>query len=134
MMVLYASTFTDALARLPNQEQKQVKLTAVALQPDPGGQGLQLPRAAQTERCGSVRVNRDLRIILHKEGKRTLLAYVDRHDAAYSWAERKRLVAHERTGAMQFVEVPVTQAEAPLAPAATVQPNVQSAARHLPFR
>ncbi|WNO55184.1 3'-5' exonuclease [Stakelama saccharophila] len=59
----------------------------------------------------SVRVNRDVRIVLHKEGDRVLLAYVAHHDEAYAWAERKRLIPHERTGAMQFVEVPVVAGE-----------------------
>jgi hypothetical protein len=48
---------------------------------------------------------------------------VDYHDAAYRWAERKQLVTHERTGAMQFVKIPVVTAEAP-GFAATVEPAV----------
>ncbi|MFX9343877.1 hypothetical protein ABTO59_18860, partial [Acinetobacter baumannii] len=53
----------------------------------------------------TARVSRDIRIVLHKDGERSLLAWVGHHDAAYRWAERRRLVPHERTGAMQFVEV-----------------------------
>jgi superfamily I DNA/RNA helicase len=34
-----------------------------------------------------------------------LLCYVDHHDAAYRWAERRRLETHPKTGAAQFVEV-----------------------------
>src|SRR5690606_38577563 len=109
MTLLYASTFTDALARLAHQEQKQVKLTAFDLQFDPKGNGLQMHRIENSPGFWSVRVSRDLRIIVHKEGERTLLAYVDHHDPAYRWAERKRLIKHERTGAMQFVEIPVTK-------------------------
>lgn len=105
MTLLYASTFTDALTKLTHQEQKQVKLTAFDLQMDPRGNGLQMHRIEKADGFWSVRVSRDLRIILHKDADTTLLAYVDHHDPAYAWAERKRLVPHERTGAMQFVEV-----------------------------
>jgi hypothetical protein len=53
----------------------------------------------------SARVGRDLRLILHKTASSILVAYVDHHDAAYAWAERRRIEAHPRTGAIQIVEV-----------------------------
>lgn len=34
-----------------------------------------------------------------------LLTYVDHHDKAYSWAERRRIERHPSTGAMQLVEI-----------------------------
>ncbi|WP_225766817.1 3'-5' exonuclease [Inquilinus sp. Marseille-Q2685] len=105
MTLLYASTFQAALGRLTAQEQKQVKVTTFDLMLDPRGNGLQMHRIEKTDGFWSVRVSQDLRIILHKAGDATLLAYVDHHDAAYRWAERRRLVPHERTGAMQFVEI-----------------------------
>ncbi|MGK9234341.1 UvrD-helicase domain-containing protein [Inquilinus limosus] len=105
MTLLYASTFQAALGRLTAQKQKQVKVTTVDLMLDPRGNGLQMHRIEKTDGFWSVRVSQDLRIILHKAGEATLLAYVDHHDAAYRWAERRRLVPHERTGAMQFVEI-----------------------------
>ncbi|MBB3763448.1 UvrD-helicase domain-containing protein [Sphingomicrobium lutaoense] len=110
MTLLYASTFADSLGKLTHQEQKQAKLTVMDLALDPRGNGLQMHRIDKAEGFWSVRVNRDLRIILHRDGDDDLLAYVDHHDDAYAWAERKRLIPHERTGAMQFVEVPVVQA------------------------
>lgn len=116
MTLLYASTFTDALGRLAAPEQKQAKLAAFDLQLDPRGNGLQMHRIEKSPGFWSVRVSGDLRIILYKDGETTLLAYVDHHDAAYRWAERKRVVAHERTGAMQFVEVPIIVEAMPAAP------------------
>ena len=53
----------------------------------------------------SIRVNRDLRIIVHKTASSFLLCYVDHHDKAYDWAVRRRIEAHPRTGAIQIVEV-----------------------------
>lgn len=129
MTLFYASTFTDALARLSGPEQKQVKLAAFDLQMDPRGNGLQMHRIEKTLGFWSVRVSSDIRIILHKENDITLLAYVDHHDDAYRWAERKRLVTHERTGAMQFVEIPVIQGEPVILTAAAVeQPKPAAAA------
>jgi len=34
-----------------------------------------------------------------------LLCYVDHHDKAYDWAERRRLETHPKTGAAQLVEI-----------------------------
>jgi hypothetical protein len=53
----------------------------------------------------SARVNQDVRIIIHKTEASFLLAYVDHHDKAYAWAERRRIEAHPRTGVIQIVEV-----------------------------
>jgi hypothetical protein len=42
---------------------------------------------------------------VHKTYESVLVAYVDHHDAAYAWAERRRIEAHPRTGAIQIVEI-----------------------------
>lgn len=107
MTLLYASTFADALAKLTHQEQKQVKITTVDLMMDPKGSGLSLERLtrAADDKIWSARVSRDLRIIMRRDGENTLLAYVGHHDDAYSWAERRKFLKHERTGSMQIVEV-----------------------------
>jgi UvrD-like helicase C-terminal domain/AAA domain len=105
MSLLYASTFAKSLDRLTAQEQKQVKVTTVDLMLDPTGNGLQLHRVENSDGFWTARVNSDIRIVLHKDGGTTLLAWVDHHEEAYRWAERRRLVQHERTGAMQLVEV-----------------------------
>lgn len=109
MTLIYASSFTDALTRLTKQEAGAAALCALELQQDPTGNGKQMHRVEKAVDAGfwSVRVNRDLRLIVHRAGDTLLLAYAGHHDDAYRWAERKRLVPHERTGAMQFVEVAV---------------------------
>ncbi|MBX3648985.1 MAG: DEAD/DEAH box helicase [Rhodocyclaceae bacterium] len=102
-----ADTFTTALAKLTRDEQKAVKTSAFDLQTNPTNPGLQLHRidASKDENFWSVRVNRDIRIIVHKTAQSFLLAYVDHHDDAYKWAERRRIEAHPKTGAIQIVEV-----------------------------
>lgn len=107
MNFLIADTFTAAFNRLATQEQKAVKASVFDLQMDPTGNGLQLHRIdkSKDQNFWSARVNRDVRLIVHKTGDSMLVAYVDHHDDAYAWAERRRIEAHPRTGAVQIVEV-----------------------------
>jgi hypothetical protein len=105
LTLLYAKTFTNALGRLTANEQKLVKITAFDLAQDETGNGLQLHRVEASPGFWTARVNQDIRIVLHKDGEHMLLAWVDHHDNAYRWAERRKIVPHERTGAMQIVEV-----------------------------
>lgn len=129
MPTILADSFTTSLAKLTNDEQKQVKLTAFDLQTDPNRPGLQFHRidASKDPNFWSVRVNRDLRIIIHKTGDSIMLAYVDHHDDAYKWAERRRIETHPRTGALQIVEVRERVEEIVVQPAPARQPE-------LPFR
>jgi class 3 adenylate cyclase len=107
MNFLIADTFTAAFARLSGADQKAVKASVFDLQMDPTGNGLQLHRMdnSKDRNFWSARVNRDIRLILHKTGETVLVAYVGHHDDAYAWAERRRIEAHPRTGAIQIVEV-----------------------------
>lgn len=102
-----ADTFTDSLARLTGQEQKAVKTTAFDLQLDPTANGLSFHKLdrAKDSNFWSVRVNADIRIIVHRTTASILLVYVDHHDDAYKWAERRKIERHPTTGAMQLVEV-----------------------------
>lgn len=107
MNFLIADTFTASFNRLSGQDQKAVKASVFDLQMDPSGNGLQLHRIGNSKdpNFWSARVNRDVRLIVHKTGESMLVAYVDHHDDAYAWAERRRIEAHPRTGAVQIVEV-----------------------------
>lgn len=102
-----ASTFIESLARLPAQDQKAVKASAMDLQMNPSSPGLQFHRIDRSKDANfwSIRVNRDVRIIVHKTAASMMLAYVDHHDDAYAWAERRRIETHPSTGATQIVEV-----------------------------
>jgi mRNA-degrading endonuclease RelE of RelBE toxin-antitoxin system len=108
-----ADTFTDSLARLTGDEQKAVKTTAFDLQLNPVNPGMQLHRLdrARDPNFWSVRVSSDIRIILHKTESSLLLCFVDHHDNAYDWAERRKLETHPKTGAAQLVEIRETTRE-----------------------
>ncbi|MBU6361943.1 MAG: UvrD-helicase domain-containing protein [Chloroflexi bacterium] len=102
-----ADTFTDSLARLNGDEQKAVKMTAFDLQLNPALPSLSFHKLehAKDKNFWSVRVSGDLRLIVHKTGQSLLLCYVDHHDKAYGWAERRKLETHPKTGAAQLIEI-----------------------------
>lgn len=108
-----ADTFTDSLARLTGDEQKAAKTTAFDLQVDPTGAGHSFHKLdrAKDRNFWSVRVSRDIRLIVHRTASSVLLAYVGHHDAAYRWAERRRIERHPKTGAAQIVEIRETVRE-----------------------
>lgn len=107
MKFCIADTFPKALARLPAQDQKAVKTTVFDLQMDPSAPGLQFHRIDKSKdhNFWSMRVSRDVRLIVHKTEASFLICYVDHHDDAYKWAERRRIETHPATGAAQIVEV-----------------------------
>ena len=113
MKFLIADTFNDSLDRLTGDEQKLVKLTAFDLQRDPVNPGMQFHKLdrARDKNFWSVRVGRDIRLIVHKTADSLLLCYVAHHDPAYHWAERRKLETHPATGAAQFVEIRETVQE-----------------------
>lgn len=102
-----ADTFTDSLAKLTGDEQKAVKTTAFDLQLNPAHPSMSFHKVEQSKdkNFWSVRVSSDIRLIVHKTATSFLLCYVDHHDKAYKWAERRKLEVHPKTGAAQWVEI-----------------------------
>lgn len=125
-----SDTFTDSLAKLTGDEQKAAKITALDLQLDPANPGMQFHRVdgAKDAHFWTVRVNRDIRIVVHKTGASLMLCYVDHHDDAYAWAERRKIERHPKTGAMQLVEVQEKVVEIPV-----YQQVAEAPLPHLPF-
>ena len=80
-----ADTFTDSLTRLTGEEQKLVKTTAFDLQMNPAQPGMQFHKfdKAKDPNFWSVRVSRDIRLIVHRTESSLLLCYVGHHDEAY---------------------------------------------------
>ncbi len=116
MQFRIADTFTDSLAKLTGQEQKAVKTTAFDLQLNPAHPGMHFHKLDKSRdpNFWSVRVSRDIRLIVHKTEASILLCYVDHHDNAYQWAQRRKLETHPKTGAAQLVEIRETVREIPI--------------------
>ncbi len=111
-----ADTFTDSLKKLDSESQKASKTTAFDLQINLSGGGLSFHKIerAKDKNFWSVRVNADIRLIVHKTASSLLLCYVDHHDKAYAWAERRKLETHPITGAAQLVEIRELVQEVPI--------------------
>ena len=113
MQFLIADSFTDSLVRLTSDEQKAVKTTAFDLQLNPAKPGHKLHKLdkAKDKNFWSVRVNDDIRLMVHRSDQSLLLCYVDHHDKAYEWARRRKLETHPKTGAAQMLVVRETVQE-----------------------
>ncbi|MFK4751573.1 3'-5' exonuclease [Oceanobacter antarcticus] len=113
-----SDTFASSLGKLTNQEQKAVKQAAFDLHMymntlDSAPTGLRLHKIDKSKdpNFWSASANMDLRIVLHRTEGSILLCYVDHHDKAYRWAEKRKLETHPTTGAAQLVEVREIQRE-----------------------
>lgn len=131
---LLADTFQDSLTKLNNNEQKAVKLTVFDLQQNLANPRLQFHRidGSKDPNFWSIRVNRDIRLIVHKSKSSLLVVYVDHHDDAYKWALRRRIETHPQTGVAQIVEVRERVQEVPvtLPRGDEGQPTVHSSDSH----
>ena len=99
MNFIIYSTFQNSLDRLQADDQKQSKITAMDLQLNPTSPGHNFHKLdrARDPRFWSVRVNRDLRIIVYRDASRLILCYVDHHDNAYRWAQKRKLETNPKT-------------------------------------
>ena len=130
MQFRIADSFTKALGKLNAQEQSAAKITVFDLQQDPSAPGLQFHRIdkSKDQNFWSIRSNRDIRLIVHKTAASFLICYVDHHDDAYKWAERRRIETHPKTAAAQIVEVRERVEEIALPVYTTPEPQVAAVA------
>lgn len=107
--VALSQDFLFQLAKLPSNIHSKVLKWAVIFQTDPKSPGINYEKihAARDPNLKSVRIDQDWRGIVFKpdSGDVYVLLYVDHHDAAYKWAERRKLAINPVTGAMQIVVV-----------------------------
>ena len=118
--VALSQDFLLQLAKLPSGIQSKVMKWAIQFQSDPTSPGINYENinAARDSNLKSVRLDRDWRGIVFKpsSGDVYVLLYVDHHDQAYRWAEKRRLAINPVTGAMQMVVVESVNEAAPIAP------------------
>lgn len=114
--VALSQDFLLQLTKLPLNIHSKVMKWAIQFQSDPTSPGINYEKikAARDPNLKSVRLDRDWRGIVFKptSGDVYVLLYVDHHDAAYRWAENRKLAVNPVTGAMQMVVLEsVTQTE-----------------------
>jgi hypothetical protein len=105
----FADSFIGRVQSLPNEMKKLVfrKTAEFAATPDaPGFNAELLSGVARQNGWHSARVDRDLRLIWTRIEDTIVFAWVDRHDAAYAWADRNRLRVNPRTGSAQRYVAP----------------------------
>jgi len=140
--VALSNDFLLQLAKLPAKVHGKVMKWAIQFQADPTSPGINYENihGARDANLKSVRLDGDWRGIVFKpnSGDVYVLLYVDHHDAAYRWAENRKLSINPVTGAMQLVTLEqvqevVTQQQPAPALAAAAQPDAQqpTAARPL---
>ena len=118
--VALSQDFLLNLSKLPSGVQSRVMKWAIKFQTDPKSSGINYENinAAADANMKSVRIDGDWRGIVFKpeRGDVYVLLHVNKHDEAYRWAERRKLIINPVTGAMQMVQVedaPVLSAPAP---------------------
>jgi len=100
--------FRDSLDKFTQNERGLVAKTIVELELDPKGNGTNLHRVdkkCRDENFWVVRVNQDIRLIIHmKDGQITLL-YAGHHDDAYKWAESRVLKFDARKQIAKLINI-----------------------------
>jgi len=107
--VALAQDFLVNLATLSAVVQGKVLKWALRFQSDPAANGINYEpiNGARDKNLKSVRIDQDWRGIVFKPpaGDVYVLMYVDHHDAAYRWAEGRRVAVNPTTGALQVFAV-----------------------------
>ena len=107
--VALAQDFLVNLAKLTSAVQGKILKWALRFQSDPTSSGINYEpiQNAREKNLKSVRIDQDWRGIVFKPptGDIYVLMYVDHHDAAYRWAQDRRVAVNPATGALQVFAV-----------------------------
>ncbi len=106
MQVVLDKGFMEKLIELKRADERKAAHASVRrFSQNPANPGLSLERLRDVKdrNLWSMRVSRDVRIILHRREEAWLLLHVGHHDAAYRWAERVKVERHPTTGGLQIV-------------------------------
>lgn len=109
MTFAISTDFLSAFSNVGKAQQRQVRefVERFRERPDNPGTNYEPIQSARDKNLYSVRINQAYRaIVCHPPGTDVyILAWVDHHDDAYRWAERKRFSIHPTTGALQVISV-----------------------------
>lgn len=96
--IIISDTFLNSQESLSKSEKKIVRQTLTKIQENKLKNSLKVHKLNKIK-CDqsfrSIRVNRDLRLIVSESKKGYILLYIDHHDQAYKWAENKRLESNQ---------------------------------------
>src|SRR6516162_5327286 len=124
MTIALSSDFLFAFSNVQKNQQKQVRefIERFREGPDAPGLNYELIQSAKGKDLYSVRINQAYRaVVFHPSSSSVyVLAWVDHHDEAYRWAERKQFVVHPATGALQVLS---TESPGPTPTAPSTSPS-----------
>ncbi len=106
--VAISQDFMMAFANIPRSKQKKVMEFVTKFRRDPQSPGINYEKIndARVASFRSVRIDQNYRGIVMKpdDGNAYILLWVDKHDAAYTWAARHTCQVHPETGTLQIYE------------------------------
>jgi superfamily I DNA/RNA helicase len=107
MTIALSSDFLLAFSSVQKSHQKQIRefIERFRERPDAPGINYEVIQAAKGKDLYSVRINQAYRaVVFHPSNSPVfVLVWVDHHDDAYRWAERKQFVVNPETGALQVL-------------------------------
>jgi superfamily I DNA/RNA helicase len=113
MTVAISNDFVQALCAVEKSHMKQVSEFLEKFQAHPESLGLHVEpiQSARDKKFYSARVDQAYRAVIAKPNSSVyVLMWVDHHDDAYRWAERKQLTVNPETGALQVLDVHAVEA------------------------
>lgn len=101
--------FLESIYKLPKKVQKKVSEFTEKFKNTPDSAGLNYEKIhnARDDKFRSLRVDQNYRAIVIKpeKGDIYILAWVDKHDDAYKWAESKKVEINPYTGVLQLITI-----------------------------
>ena len=105
--------FLKAFAKIPASQQKKVREFVQLFQSNPTLPSINYEtiKGAYDDNLRSVRIDKKYRAIIAKpeNGNVYILLWVDTHEKAYEWAEKKRIMVNPLTGSLQMMQVDVVE-------------------------
>ena len=122
-----SADFLTAFAKLPSQQQRQVRTMIGRFERDSRFSGLNYEKiaGAMDPNMRSIRIDGSYRAIVLKldEGNIHVLLWADKHDDAYQWATRHSCSVNSETGALQVYQPRQVAEQAP-EPSAADEPGI----------
>ena len=122
MEIQVRPSYMTALAELGTAEQKRIAKLIEKLEQDPTTNGLNIEQI--NNGFISIRANQDIRVIGQKVGDAIVLHYIDHHEEAYDWANKRKRLAELTGGGYRLVAGDTAEEETPTeTPAAPSRSN-----------
>lgn len=100
---MFAESFLACERKLARREWREALAVAVDVQRDRRPAGLHVEPLAGRDDLWSARVTQDIRLIALRQGEKFIPLYVDHHDAAYRWAQTRRVIRDRASESVSII-------------------------------